>query len=314
MFRWSYLAITILLACVELCVATSTVAQEPFPPELTSFVADPPHPVFTADIAGKWDAKLRERGWVLFDRDAPPGRPAWRMWYTGYDGSPSGLRRLGLATSVDGVQWRRFDANPLSRDQWVEDMIVVPHQGTLYMFAEGRDDQAQLLTSTDGVVWSRVGPLDVRMTNGQPIETGPYGTPTVWVENDIWYLFYERRDAGVWLATSKDLKTWTHRLDTPVLSPGPQEYDQDLIAMNQIIRYGDRYYAYYHGSKSGTKLWSTCIATSTDLVHWTKYPANPLFPITENKSSGIVVHDGTGYRLYTMHNEVRLHRLKSRPD
>src|SRR5262249_21084600 len=70
------------------------------------------------------------------------------------------------------------------------------------------------------------------------------------------------------------------------------------------------YYAYYHGSaKAGpkAKLWSTAIATSTDLVHWEKYAGNPLQPVEENKSSGIVVHDGEKFRLYTMHPEVYLH-------
>ena len=33
----------------------------------------------------------------------------------------------------------------------------------------------------------------------------------------------------------------------------------------------------------------------------------PLQPTAENKSSGIVVHDGEKFRLYTMHPEVYLH-------
>jgi hypothetical protein len=49
------------------------------------------------------------------------------------------------------------------------------------------------------------------------------------------------------------------------------------------------------------------VATSTDLVRWEKYPGNPLQPVAENKSSGIVVHDGEKFRLYTMHPAVYLH-------
>ncbi|MFO0970450.1 MAG: membrane dipeptidase, partial [Gemmataceae bacterium] len=55
------------------------------------------------------------------------------------------------------------------------------------------------------------------------------------------------------------------------------------------------------------KKWATGVATSTDLIHWEKYPGNPLQPIEENKSSGIVVHDGKAFRFYTMHPEVYLH-------
>jgi beta-xylosidase len=167
-----------------------------------------------------------------------------------------------------------------------------------------------MLVSKNGLDWERVGLLDIRLKNGQPIYDGPYGTPTAWKENDDWYLFYERMDQGIWLAKSKDLKVWTNVQDEPVMSPGPAEYDKDLVALNQIIRHKGRYYAYYHGSaKSGpkAKLWSTAIATSTDLLHWEKYAQNPLLPTEQNKSSGIVIPDGDKFRLYTMHAKVDLH-------
>jgi len=290
--------------------SAAAIAAAPWPRELVDFSPDVVNPVFGAAGAGHWDAKMRERGWILFDAKAPPGQPAWRLWYTGYDGSRAGPRRLGLATATDGVRWTRHPANPLLGDHWVEDLMVVSDAGTLYMFAEGRGDRAQLLTSTDGVAWTIAGSLDIRQANGRAITPGPYGTPTAWLEEGIWYLFYERRDAGVWLATSNDLKVWRNVQDTPVLSPGPNSYDKDLIALNQIVKHQGKYYAYYHGAKAGTGLWSTCVATSDDLIHWTKYPANPLFPVSENKSSGILVHDGRGYRMYTMHGEVYLHRVK----
>ena len=86
--------------------------------------------------------------------------------------------------------------------------MVVRHEGTFYMFAEGRGDQAQLLSSKDGIQWKRLGTLDVRKTNGKPIEPGPYGTPTAWVEDGKWYLFYERRDLGIWLAESRDMRVF----------------------------------------------------------------------------------------------------------
>ncbi|MBM4005286.1 MAG: glycosylase [Planctomycetes bacterium] len=301
----------VILAIVAVFVALDTgrtIARDLFPVELVEFPpAEPDLPIFAAAEAPAWDQRIRERGWILFDRHAPSGQQAWRLWYTGYDGTPTGLRRLGLATSNDGLHWTRHPANPLSGEHWVEDMTIVPHSGTLHMFAEGRDDQAHLLTSTDGIHWTRVGPLDVRMSDGSPIAAGPYGTPTVWLEDGIWNLFYERRDAGIWLARSTDLKVWRNVQDVAVIEPGPAEYDRDLVAMNQVIRYAGRYFAYYHGSKSGSRLWSTAIATSTDLVHWTKYEGNPLRPVQENKSSGIVVHDGQRFRLYTMHHQVHVH-------
>jgi hypothetical protein len=147
------------------------------------------------------------------------------------------------------------------------------------------------------------------MTNGDPISEGAYGTPFAWYEEGLWRLFYERGDRGVWLAQSRDLKVWTNVQDEPVLARGPERYDREMIALNQVIRHDGRYYAYYHGSGTPAKprLWTTNVAVSTDLVRWKKYPGNPLLPERENKSSGIVVFDGREYRLYTMHDRVDVH-------
>lgn len=287
------------IAVLAMLVAP-TPGDDKWPAELTTFSAVSDGPVFTAGNEDDWDAAIRERGWILKEGDL------WRMWYTGYDGTREGQKKLGLATSTDGMTWSRHPDNPIYDEHWVEDMQVVRHDGKYLMFAEGAGDRAQLLESDDGVKWRRVGPLDIRQTSGEPLSKGPYGTPTAYFEDGTWYLFYERYDAGVWLATSTDLKTFTNVSDEPVLEPGPEEYDRLMIAMNKVIKRGNRYYAYFHGSGSPEKprLWSPAVATSTDLIHWEKWPGNPLLAASLNKSSGIVVETGDGIRLYTMHGRV----------
>lgn len=284
-------------------VQSSTAADIPFPAELVSFKAAENNPVFTAEGAGHWDVSIRERGWILHEDNA------YYMWFTGYDGTRSGVKKLGFATSTDGLTWHESSLNPIYDKHWVEDMMVVKQGDTYYMFAEGKNDQPHLFTSDDRIHWKRQGKLDVRLTDGKPIPPGPYGTPTAWFEDGIWYLFYERGDRGVWLATSKDMQVWTNFSDDPVLSPGPNAYDEKLIAMNQIVKYQGHYYAYYHGTqaKRSPNLWSTNVAASDDLVHWQKYDGNPLQPVGMNKSSGILVPDGQQFRLYTMHNKVDVH-------
>lgn len=281
--------------------------DEPMPPELTRFEPITSQPVFTAGGEGAWDARIRERGWIERDGDR------WRMWYTGYDGSRTGLKMLGHATSTDGLSWTRDQRNPLYREHWVEDVCLVKHDGTYYMVAEGFLDRTQLLTSTDGLTWTRQGVLDVRRTTGEPIPRGPYGTPVLRREEDTWYLFYERSDTGVWLAKSDDLKRWNNVQDGPILSPGPDHFDRDQIAMNQIIKHKGRYYAVFHGAANDRTpaLWATGLAVSDDLMHWTKCPGNPLRPIEENKSSGLLIPHGDGFRLYTMHDKVVVHESRA---
>jgi predicted GH43/DUF377 family glycosyl hydrolase len=293
---------------VLLCGTAVAIADERFPKALTTFVPVVDQPVFAGRGADSqaWDVRIRERGAILHDDDG-----VWKLWYTGYDGTRPGLKMLGLATSRDGIQWeRQTDTAPLYRERWTEDVCVLKHQGLYYMFCEGFLDRAQWLTSPDGVKWTWQGLLDVRRTDGRPVDTGPLGTPTVWLEDGVWSLFYERRDAGIWLARSTDLKVWTNVSDEPVLVPGPAEYDRDLVAVNQIVKRAGLYFAVYHGASSERTpaLWSTGLAVSNDLIHWDKYSGNPLRPIAENRSSGQLfpLPDGR-FRLYTVHDQVMVY-------
>lgn len=270
-----------------------------FPKELVTFVPYQSNPIFSGTGEDTWDKQIRERGYIIKEGNT------YHMWYTGY--SPKNIAKfLGYATSEDGIKWTRYNDKPIYSANWVEDMFVVESKGKYYMFAEGRGDLAHMLISSDKIHWEERGILDIRQTNGNPISKGAFGTPTVIIENGIWYLFYEREDRGVWLATSNDQKKWVNVQDQPVLSMGPETYDQFGIAMNHVIKYKGKYYGYYHGT--GFKdwhEWSTNVAVSNDLIHWKKYGGNPI--VQNNQSSGILVNDGNQFRLYTMHRKVNLY-------
>lgn len=284
---------------LSVTLPSNVVADDLFPEELVHFVPAPNNPVFTGTGGGTWDRKIRERGYMLRYGDK------WHFWYTGYSGERTDTKMLGYATSSDGLTWKRHPGNPIFDKSWTEDVHVVRHGGIFYMVAEGRGDIPHMLTSRDGINWTDVGRLDVRYRDGSALSSGPYGTPTLWIENDTWYLFYERGDRGVWLAKSTDRKTWTNIQDGPVIARGPGDYDSHAVALNQVIRYQGRYYGVYHANAHPRWKgpWTTCLAVSDDLVKWKKYPRNPI--VRTNDSSGQLIHDGQQYRLYTMHPDVR---------
>ncbi|MFT3750245.1 MAG: glycosylase [Agriterribacter sp.] len=291
-------AILILTSCQNTQHQPALAGSGTFPKQLVHFEPYQHNPVFAGTDTNTWDKKIRERGYVLFEDSV------YRMWYTGYN-NENVEKHLGYATSADGFNWKRYSDKPVYDATWVEDMCVIKHDSTYYMFAEGKDDIAHILTSADGIQWKEKGNIDIRKTNDEPIDKGAYGTPTILYENNTWYLFYERGDLGVWLATSKDMNVWTNVQDEPVLALGPGAYDKYAVAMNQVIKYDGKYYGYYHASDTKEwKEWSVNIAMSDDLVHWKKYEHNPI--MQHNRSSGIVINDGKGYRLYTMHPGVNV--------
>jgi sucrose-6-phosphate hydrolase SacC (GH32 family) len=280
-----------------LCAAAQ---DRSFPPELVNFQPYGQNPLFTGAGPGHWDQCIRERGWIMKEDGL------YHMWYTGYVPPESNEKHLGYATSPDGITWTRHEANPIYAEKWVEDMTVVKEGDTYYMFAEGVKDRAHWLVSQDRIHWTSRGVLDIRKHNGKPISDGPFGTPAVIRDNGKWYLLYERNDEAIWLAASDDLRVWTNVQDDPVIRCGPEAYDRKMVAVNQVIKYKDRFYAYYHATctQSGKDLWSMNVAASDDLIHWEKYPGNPI--IKPDYSSGILVNDGTAFRLYCMHQAVSL--------
>jgi beta-1,2-mannobiose phosphorylase / 1,2-beta-oligomannan phosphorylase len=278
--------------------------KEEFPGEMVEFIPNTSNPVFEGTGKNTWDRQIRERGYILFEDGI------YKLWYTGYNGPESVSKYLGYATSNDGITWTRYSEKPIFSDKWTEDMFVIKNEGIYYMYAEGENDIAHLLVSDDGINWNEQGDLVIRKVNGESIP-GPYGTPTAWIENGKWYLFYERNDEGIWLARSTDHKNWTNILDEPVIKKGPGGTDATQIAANQVIKYKGRYYIYYHGypdPKSADNkypaLWTSNVAMSTDLIHWVKYPENPI--VEGDHSSPVMVFDGNRFRLYTMHPDICL--------
>ncbi|MEI6504472.1 MAG: glycosylase [Planctomycetota bacterium] len=301
------------LALITL-LAPAAAGAGPFPAVLVDFGPASAAPLFTGGGPDAWDRDLRERGWIMRHGGC------WHLWYTGSNPDRDPVRRLGHATSPDGLNWTRSSSGPLVADRWIEDVCVVKSRSRsgelLRMVAEGEDDVAHLLVSRNGVEWRSCGSLDIRLVSGEPIPPGPRGTPTVWLERGVWHLFYERRDDGVWLATSRDLRTFTNVSDDPVLACGPEPYDAHGIAVDQIVQFEGRYYAYYHASPDpDRRRWQTCIAVSDDLVHWTKYAGNPILPADDahpKRSSGTLIFDGERHRLYTTHPDLRVRFAVSR--
>lgn len=115
----------------------------------------------------------------------------------------------------------------------------------------------------------------------------------------------------------KELVSFVPYKNNPVFTGTAENtWDHDIRERGYIVKEGDGYHMWYTGFRGDRKdpVMTLGYATSGDGIEWTRFRGNPIFTeswvedmIEENKSSGILVHDGERYRLYTMHDQVHLH-------
>lgn len=107
--------------------------------------------------------------------------------------------------------------------------------------------------------------------------------PTAIVLNSTVFLLYRAQDpartSSIGLAWSTDGYNFT-RLNDPILSPTEPWEAGGGTEDPRIVRVNGTFYLTYTGYDLNTP--QLCIATSEDLLHWTKYP--PTFPGFEDVS------------------------------
>ena len=115
------------------------------------------NPVLVLGSSGSWDGVSILDPTVLFDGSN------YHMWYQGYNGSS---RRIGYATSEDGVTWTKSESNPVvdlgPSGSWDSSELRSPFvilDGELYRMwytgSNGSDQRFGYATSTDGVSWTK---------------------------------------------------------------------------------------------------------------------------------------------------------------
>jgi len=132
----------------------------------------------------------------------------------------------------------------------------------------------------------------IEAPEGSPvIDRGPEGAwdayavdnPFLFVEDGTLYCFFEAQDRPfdqggheqVGLAISRDGVRWEKLAHNPILRVGIQgSWDSVVAKLPVVARHEGKYYLFYSGRDGKTK--QIGLATSTDLLHWTKHEANPV--------------------------------------
>jgi len=157
---------------------------------------------------GEWDDSQVGNPSVLFYDGT------YKMWYTGYDASN---RRIGYATSDDGIVWTKYEGNPVLDlgvpGAWDDSHVWAPsvlfYDGTYKMWYSGNDASNERIgyaTSDDGIVWTKYEGNPV-LNLGAPGAWDDYHAynPSVLFYNGtykMWYSGYDASNRRIGYATS----------------------------------------------------------------------------------------------------------------
>jgi hypothetical protein len=288
----------------------------PPPPDFRGYEGNP---VIVPGPPGTWDDLYVIMAFVLEYNDTI------YLYYTAYD--KPGHRALGLATSVDGFHFTKYQGNPvLTGDGMGYDAFGVA--------------QAQILKSDIGWVMYFNGREIAGFSSGPaigrataPTLKGPWkkseipvlttGIRGEWDSDFIYLGPVRKKEDGTYImyytsgehlfpegefyigmAASEDGINWKKYNDPattdhpfassdPVLkTSNPGEWDADIVLICDLDRQPDGYRLYYSCDSFG-------YATSEDGIHWKKYSRNPFY-----------IHEDDPYCLKTGWDELTLQGVK----
>jgi len=183
-----------------------------------------------------------------------------------------------VADDLSGY-WDKYSGNPIFSNTNGYMVSVLKVDSTYYMYYRDSNDDISRATSTDKVTWTEDTANNPVLTKGSSGEwdSDLLFAPIVWKEGDTWYMLYTGYDGSsrrIGLATSSDGVSWTKDSNNPVLS-GTETWEGNSIECDSIIKVDGTYYLWY--GTLGETYRKRGLATSTDLISWTKDSNNPIF-------------------------------------
>jgi predicted GH43/DUF377 family glycosyl hydrolase len=235
------------------------------------------------------------------------------LYYTGVDATDprlegGGIGRIGVATSKDGYNFEKYQDNPIfdridpitGKSLKLQGMSVVQLPDGDYALSYAVWDGERWVALEYAVSSSPLGSFELGLNNPL-ISTGKdkefdgmhvHLHNIIKIEDETYVMLYTGNnpkyqgggDVGG-LAISKDYRKWEKFSGNPVFKLGePGSWDDSHVRPKGFIKYGEYYYMFYEGAHFNETIqrnfWfdQVGMARSRDLIHWERFPNNPIIP------------------------------------
>lgn len=207
-------------------------------------------PVLSPGIGISWDSHAVIPGAVINDSGH------YKLYYCGF-ASPTSQWHIGLATSVNGVDWtKKLDpvlmATSNSEFQ-IAPSSVVKHNNLYYMYYYSRSNELsysiKLAISNDGINWNRYSTSPIIIANNSGWEFGGIYSASVIKDGNSFKMIYMTKSSKYFgYAESVDGINWQKQI-TPIFSftGTTNNWANNYIMYPNFVKDDNQYRVYYAG-------------------------------------------------------------------